>query len=365
MAQATAVHPNSALTPTGRAQMVDRHLIDGAPIAHVAREFRVSWDTVKKWVSRFLDQGEPGLADRPSTPWESPTTTEACVVARIEALRRELKWSATRIHHHLSTGGVDPLPEQHELATGQVHDPVQISARTVGRWLHRLGISRLRYLTPTGDTLRGEDQDQPATPGRIVAKRPGHMVHIDVKKIGRIPDGGGWRAHGRGSSCAKKAKRGASVRVGYTYLHSAVDGHTRLAYTEALEDERATTTIGFWYRARAFFAAHGIRIEKVITDNGNNYRAKDFTTAITACGSRHRRIRPYTPRHNGKVERYNRLMVDEVLYARPYDSEHQRRQALQIWLNHYNYHRPHTACGHQPPASRAPRTLNNVMASYS
>lgn len=118
--------------------MTDRHLIDGAPIAHVAREFRVSWDTVKKWVSRFLDQGEPGLADRPSTPWESPTTTEACVVARIEALRRELKWSATRIHHHLAAGGVDPLPEHHALATGQVHDPVQISARTVGRWLHRL-----------------------------------------------------------------------------------------------------------------------------------------------------------------------------------------------------------------------------------
>ena len=369
MSHAIAVHPNSALTPTGRLQMVQRHLRDHSPIAHVASEFRVSWDTVNKWVTRYHEHGETGLVDVSSAPAMSPTQTPQPVVERIEALRRALKWSAHRIHHHLIRGGIDPLPQEHPLSTGVIHEAVVISLRTVGRWLHRLGISRLRHLTPAGDTLRGTDSSTgPAVaavpPQRIDARRPGYMVHLDVKKLGRIPDGGGWRAHGRGSSPALAGKRGTGARVGYTYLHSAVDGHTRLAYTESLEDEKAETTVGFWYRAMAFFAAHGIEIDRVITDNGNNYRSNLFNTAVTGLGHRHHRIRPYTPKHNGKVERYNRLMVDEVLYARPYTSETARREALQVWVNHYNYHRPHTACDGQPPASQAPATINNVMASY-
>ena len=192
------------------------------------------------------------------------------------------------------------------------------------------------------------------------------MVHLDVKKIGKIPDGGGWRTHGRESEAGRASKRGPGRRVGYTYLHSAIDGYTRLAYTEALEDEKAvTTTVSFYCRARAFFAAHGITVDRVITDNGNNYRAADFTAKVVSLGGRHHRIRPYTPRHNGKVERYNRLMVDEVLYARPYTSEQARREALAVWVNHYNYHRPHTSCGDAPPASLAPARVNNVMPSYT
>lgn len=129
--------------------------------------------------------------------------------------------------------------------------------------------------------------------------------------------------------------------------------------------ERAATTVSFYRRARAFFAAHGITVDRVITDNGNNYRAADFTAKVVSLGGRHHRIRPYTPRHNGKVERYNRLMVDEVLYARPYTSEQARREALAVWVNHYNYHRPHTSCGDAPPASLAPTRVNNVMPSYT
>jgi transposase InsO family protein len=164
----------------------------------------------------------------------------------------------------------------------------------------------------------------------------------------------------------KAAKRGAGARIGYTYLHSAVDGFSRLAYTEALADERATTTIGFSCRARAFFAAHGItRLHRVVTDNGANYRAKDNTGTVTSLAGRHQRIRPYTPRHNGKVERYNRLLADEVLYARPYPNEQARRDAIGVRVNHFNYHRPHTACGDQPPASRVPARANNAMPSYS
>lgn len=357
MSHATAVHPNSTLTPTGRLKMVERHLDDQVPIAHVAAEFRVSWDTVSKWVTRYRDHGEAGPADLPSTPRRSPAATGESVVERIEALRRALKWSARRIHLHLITGGIDPLDDEHELATGEIHPPVPISLRTVGRWLARLGISRRRDLTPNGENLRTK-------PGVVEAERPGAMVHLDVKKVGTIPDGGGHKVHGRGSSNAKASKRGAGARVGYTYLHSAVDGYTRLAYTEALEDEQQTTTAGFFHRARAFYAAHGISIDRVITDNGNNYRSDLFHHAVTGLGHRHQRIRPSTPKHNGKVERYNRLMVDEVLYTRAYDSEQARRQALQVWVNHYNYHRPHTSCGDQPPAALAPATINNVMPSY-
>lgn len=335
-------HVNAPLTPTGRLRMVLRHLEDGIPKAHVAAEFRVSRPTVSTWVDRYLDSGEAGLTDRPSTPRRSIARTPAAVVDLIESLRRERKWSARRIHRHLLGLGYE------------------LHLRTVVRWLARLGISRLRDLIPDGEDLR-------RPPRRIRAGWPGHhMVHLDVKKVGKIPDGGGWRAHGRGTAAAKAAKRGPGAKVGYTYLHSAVDGFSRLAYTEALDDERATTAIGFFCRARAFFAAHGIeRIHRVVTDNGANYRAKDFTRTVTSLAGRHQRIKPYTPRHNGKVERHNRLLADEVLYVRPYSSEQARRDAIGVWVNHFNYHRPHTACGDQPPASRVPARANNVMPSYT
>ncbi|WP_188944320.1 integrase core domain-containing protein, partial [Nakamurella endophytica] len=235
------------------------------------------------------------------------------------------------------------------------------SVRTVGRWLARLGINHRRHLDIDGTDLR--------RPGRIVARFPGHMIHLDVKKVGRIPDGGGWRAHGRGSAQhratgrAKTAKNGGA-RAGYTYLHSAVDGFSRLAYTEPLDDETAATTIAFFARARAFFAAHGIgRIVRVITDNGPNYRSTAFTRTATALAARHQRTRPYTPRHNGKVERYQRILADELLYARTWTSEAQRARALSIWNIHYNYHRPHTTAGGRPPASRLRAGVTNVMAS--
>ena len=154
--------------------------------------------------------------------------------------------------------------------------------------------------------------------------------------------------------------------IGYTYLHTAIDGFSRLAYTEALDDEKASTTIGFFCRARTFFAAHGItRLVRVVTDNGANCRARTFTTTITSLASRYQRTRPYTPRHNGKVERYNRIMAEECLYARSYSSEQQRRDAIAVWNHHYNDHRPHTTCGNQPPATRVPAHVTNVMTSYT
>lgn len=192
------------------------------------------------------------------------------------------------------------------------------------------------------------------------------MIHLDVKKVGTIPDGGGWRIHGRGSTRALAGKRAHKQRVGYTYLHTAIDGYSRLAYTEALDNETATTRIGFFCRARAFFTAHGItRLVRVVTDNGANYRARTFVRTVTAHAARHQRTGPYTPRHNGKVERYQRLLTEECLYAHAFESETERRQAISTWVHHYNYHRPHTACADQPPATRVHTHVTNVMPSYT
>jgi len=191
------------------------------------------------------------------------------------------------------------------------------------------------------------------------------MVHINVKKVGRIPDGGGHRVHGRHSVQNRAAQRAkvAGARAGYVFLRSIVDGYSRLAYTEHLIDEKAATTIGFYARARVFFRAHGIdRVVTVVTDNGANYRAKDFVRTIAATASKHQYIRPYTPRHNGKVERYNRTLADKLLYARIWTSQDQRAAAIQRWNIHYNYHRDHTAIGDRPPASRLKARVTNVMS---
>lgn len=330
-------HANAPLSVEGRRHLVER--CQTRPISHVAAEMGISRACASKWVRRYREFGEIGLIDRPSVPHRQPTATPADVVARIELLRRSKKWSAGRISHELACDGV------------------AISVRTVSRHLARLGLNRRRFLDPAGQNNR--------EPGKIVARSPGHMVHVDVKKVGRIPAGGGWRIHGRGSLQAKGVDRAkaAGTRAGYVYLHSAVDGFSRLAYTEALDDEKAVTAIGFMHRARVWFAAHGItHIQRIVTDNGSCYRAKDFAHVLH--GARHHFIKPYTPRHNGKVERYNRILADEFLYARTWTSEAQRSEALKIWNIHFNYHRPHSAAAGQPPASRLATGVTNVMASY-
>lgn len=331
-------HPNAPLSVEGRRRLVERCLT--RPISHVAAEMGISRACASKWVHRYREFGEIGLLDRHSIPHHQPTATPTEVVTRIESLRRERKWSARRIALQLANDGV------------------VISVRTVSRHLARLGLNRRSFLDPSGESNRA--------PRRIVARWPGHMVHVDVKKVGRIPDGGGWRAHGRGSVQAKAVNRAktAGARAGYVYLHSALDGYSRLAYTEALTDEKSSTAIAFMHRARAFFAAHGIaHIHRIVTDNGACYRAKDFVKVLH--GARHQRITPYTPRHNGKVERYNRILAEEFLYARTWTSEHQRSEALQVWNIHYNYHRPHTAVSDRPPADKLQSGVTNVMASYT
>ncbi len=323
-------HRNSPLTPTGRLRLVQRVEDDGRSIVHVAAEVGVARSTLTKWVHRYRDDGIDALEDRTSTPARRSSRLPIEVLELIGSWRREHKWSARRIALELASRGY------------------HYCVRIIGRWLQRLGISRRRDLDPTGENNR--------EPGKIIARFPGHMLHLDVKKVGQIPAGGGWRLHGRGHAKARHQ------RVGYAYLHSAIDGYSRLAYTEALESETTATTIAFFSRARAFFAAHGIsRLVRVFTDNGANCRAKTFVRMVVAHASRYQRTRRYTPRHNGKVALYLRILSEECLYARALYSEHEWREAISVWVRDYNYHLPRTACAAQPPATRVHERVDNVM----
>lgn len=227
------LHRNAPLTVEGRKRLVER--CRNRPIAHVADEMGISRATASKWVDRYRQFGEIGLIDRSSTPLRQPRATESSMVARIEWLRREHKWSASRIEFALALEGVS------------------VSRRTISRILLQLGLDRHRFIDPNGDSNRERQ--------RIVAERPGHMVHVDVKKVGRIPDGGGWRVHGCDSPEARAVERTKKrgTRRGYIYLHSAIDGHTRVAYTEALDDEKGTTAAGFLDRAKAWLAVTASR----------------------------------------------------------------------------------------------------------
>jgi len=306
------VHGNARLTPVGRLTLVMR-IESGRPVAHVAAEMGISRPTAYKWWRRWQDEGEAGLVDRSSRPRSCPHRTSPEMEAQIAELRTTLKRGPARI------GGQLGVP-----------------ASTVHRVLCRLGLNRLAWIDrPTGRVIR-----------RIHTDHPGELIHIDVKKLGRIPDGGGWRAHGRAAVRTGRDQRSR----GMSYVHSAIDAYSRLAFSEIHDDEKGPTCAAFLERARAFFASHGIAtIDAVLTDNARNYLGRDFTAALD--GIRHKRIRPYTPRTNGKVERFNRTLLEEWAYVRVYLSDEQRTAALDDWLHIYNHHRHHTAIG-GPPASR-------------
>jgi transposase InsO family protein len=224
-------------------------------------------------------------------------------------------------------------------------------ASTVHRVLRRAGLPRL------ADTDRATRQPV----RRYERDRPGELVHVDTKKLGNIPDGGGWRIHGQLIGQAHRRQTANAERdryykpaIGYSYVHTAIDDHSRLAYSEVLPDQRGATAAAFWLRAAAWFTAQGIHVQAVLTDNGSSYVCLEFRAALTATGVTHKRTRPYRPQTNGKVERFNRTLITEWAYAKPYQSESARRAALPRWLHIYNHHRPHTSLGGRPPASRTP-----------
>lgn len=325
-----AGHPNAPLTPEGRRRLCER-VDDGRPIAHVAAEAGISRRCLAKWYARWRSHGENGLLDHSSRPHASPARTSEPLADLVEALRRQTKHGPARLAADLK----------------RLHG-VTLAPATVHRILVRRGLNRLRDLDPpTSEPMREVI--------RYEHDRVGDLVHVDVKKLGRIPTGGGWRLHGIGTAQARASKRTGqgTGKVGYTYLHSALDDHSRLAYTEALDDEKAVTAVAFWHRAAAFFAAHGITpIRCCLTDNGACYRSGTWADALAATGTKHKRTRPYTPRTNGKVERYQGTLAREWAYVRGYASEHERRAALADFLNYYNHERPHAALGGQPPISR-------------
>ena len=316
------MHGNARLTYWARREIVRRHLA-GVSQRVIAEQLRTSPATVCKWWRRHLaDPTGRWWLDRSSRPRSCPHRTPPEREAEVVALRRATKAGPARIAWRL------------DMAPSTVH-----------RVLVRAGVNRLVWLDrPTGRVVR-----------RIRTTRPGELVNVDVKKLARIPDGGGWRSLGRAA-----ARPGRETRSrGLAYVHSAVDHFSSLAYSEVLDDERATTAAGFWRRANASFAELGFGVEAVLTDNGPCYRGRDFTEALG--GAEHRFIRPYRPRTNGKVERFNRTLLDEWAYVRPYRSETERLHALDEWLHTYNHHRGHTACGGQPPIT----ALNNLPGRYS
>jgi transposase InsO family protein len=300
------------MTPRGRMIMIER-IASGRPVAHVAAEMGVSRKTADKWWRRWLAEGEVGLEDRSSRPRRCPHQTPRRIEDRIVRIRQRRK-----------------------LGPARIASIVGMPASTVHRVLCRHGMNRLAWMDrPTGQVIR-----------RIHTDRPGELVHVDVKKLGRIPPGGGWRMLGReGTGHHNK------TRVGYDYVHSAIDAHSRLAYSEILANEQGPTCAGFWERARDFFAEHDITVDAILTDNARNYLGKHFTGALD--GIEHRRIRRRRPQTNGKVERFNRTLLDEWAYVRLYTSNSQRARALDRYLHTYNHHRGHTALGGDPPITHA------------
>lgn len=318
-------HRNARLTWHGRRLLVQRVREEHMPVAHVAAAMGVSRQCAHRWVARFDAEGEAGLFDRSSRPRRMPTRTPAAVEAQVLAARAERR------------RGPDVLGPD-----------LGVAPRTVSRILRRHGVARLAALDPmTGEVIRASK----TTAVRYERARPGELVHMDTKKLGRIPDGGGWRAWGRqmgSTSASKKAK------IGYDYVHSIVDDHSRLAYSEIHDDERADTCAGFFARAIDYFAQHGIdRIGEVMTDNALAYRNGNALAAhIAAIGARHIFIRPHCPWQNGKVERLNRTLQHEWAYRQVFTTNQARRDALAPWLEHYNTRRRHSAIGGLPPISR-------------
>jgi transposase InsO family protein len=283
----------------------------------------ISRKCVKTWLDRFAVEGEAGLRDRSSRPHRTPTRTSACVEASILELRRRQRRGPDWIGAELG-----------------------VPARTVSRVLSRHRVPRLAALDPiTGEVIRASK----TTAVRYERAYPGALGHMDVKKLGRIPDGGGWRLHGRGPG---SIMRDRNTKVGFDYVHSLVDDHSRLAYSEILPDEKGQTCAGFLARALDYFAAHGItHLEELMTDNAWAYRWS-LREICAARGIKQIFIKPHCPWQNGKVERLNRTLLVEWAYRQPFASNDERTAALAPWLEYYNTGRRHSALGGNPPISR-------------
>jgi len=336
-------HANAALTPAQRLRIGRLIVEDDWPIVRAAEFFRVSWPTAKRWSDRYRAHvmatgAAPSIAamtDRPSRPHHSPSRTPGPVVRKIVHLR----W-------HKRLGPV------------QIGGRLGMPSSTVHAVLVRCRVNRLSHVDRrTGEVVR-----------RYEHEHPGSLVHVDVKKLGNIPDGGGWRYLGRqqgnknrSATAGKPKNRQYNPKMGTAYVHSVLDDHSRVVYAEIHDDETAATATAVLRRATAWFAARGVRIERVLSDNGSCYKSNLWKSTCTGLGITVKKTRPYRPQTNGKIERFHRTLADGWAFARLYATESARRKALPGWLHHYNHHRPHTAIGNKPPISR----LTNVPGQYT
>jgi transposase InsO family protein len=322
------LHANARLGPRGRAVMVER-VLGGWPTGEAAQAAGVSAQTCRKWVARYRHEGPAGLEDRPSVAHRIPARTGPERVAAICALRRV------------------------RFTGAQIAEILAMPRSTVSAVLKRCGMGRLGRLGL-----------EPAR--RYERARPGELVHIDVKRLGRITRGAGHRFTARQHYTGSRTdpagvRRGAA---GWECVHVAIDDATRLAYAEVLADETAQSAVGFLRRALAFYARHGIGVERLMTDNGAPYVSVAHALACRELGLRHIRTRPRRPQTNGKAERFIRTMLGEWAYGAIYRSSAERTGALPGWLVRYNHHRPHGALGHRPPAARLAELHNNASGSY-
>ena len=328
-------HANAALTPKHRLRLARAVVEQGWTPAYAAAVFNVSAPTARKWAERYLVGGVQAMQDRSSRPHRSPRRTPLPVVRKIVHLR----WKK-------------------RLGPVQIAGRLGLAASTVYAVLVRCRLNRLSHVDrATGEPIRRYEHDQ-----------PGSLIHVDVKKLGNIPDGGGWRYTGRIQGQRNRAATPGKPRsarhdpkMGTAFVHTVIDDHSRVAYAEIHDDETAATAISVLRNAVSWFAARGVTVQRVLSDNGSAYRSHAWRDACTELGITPKRTRPYRPQTNGKIERFHRTLADGWAFARMFTTETARRKALPAWLHEYNHHRPHTAIGAQPPITR----LNNLSGQYS
>ena len=317
------IHKNAPLTPKGREMMVHAVLDCGLSKAAAARQFNITPKTVAKWFKRFRAEGVDGLHDRSSRPLSLPSQTAPATAAAIEALRRQ-RYTAK-----------------------QIAAEVGVSAATVSRILRRLGLNRLSALEPAEPVRRYEREN------------PGELIHLDIKKLGRIGSVG-HRITGRQTGVVNR-----HLGIGWEFVHVCIDDASRIAFSQVMKDEKQESAVAFLQVAVAYYASLGVRIERVMTDNGSCYRSKAFARTCKMLGLKHIRTKPYTPKTNGKAERFIQTSLREWAYGRAYNTSDERTAELPRWLHRYNWHRPHGSIGARPPISRLGLIRNNLLRLHS
>jgi transposase InsO family protein len=329
-----ATHANAALTPRARLRLARLIVDHGWPPARAAERYDVSWKTAAKWAARYREEGPDGMSDRSSRPHRQPNRTPAPVVRKIVHLRWKQRLGPVEIGNRLG-----------------------IASSTVHAVLVRCRLNRLTHIDrATGEPIR-----------RYEHEKPGDLIHVDVKKLGKVPDGGGWRYVGRKQGSRNRAatpdkprNKYRNPQIGICYLHTVIDDHSRVAYVEAREDETKETATDVLRNAVAWFAARGVTVQRVLSDNGSCYKSNLWKKTCNDLGITVKKTRPYRPQTNGKIERFHRTLAEGWAFKKFYNSESARLAALPAWVHEYNHHRPHSAIKKAAPITR----LDNLAGHH-